>query len=335
MIKQIIFLHFVRIDRLEVILLGKHIDRTGEERLNNQGCLMRIVEYNNYRNIVVKFLDEYKAIIRTRYECFLSGQVKNPYFYKHRIGEENLNTQGCLMKIIEYNNSDDIIVEFQDEYKAKVRATYKWFLSGNIKNPYFPEVYGVGMIGNKYPSVINKKQLKEYRAWCSMLCRCFNEKVKNRHKTYKDVTCCEDWLLYENFYEWLHSQDNFEQWLNNNMWAIDKDILVKGNKLYSPETCCLVPQNVNKLFEKRSLARGNLPIGVRRNGNGFSAVCNNPLMCKNIYLGTYKTIEESFLIYKSYKENIIKQVAQKEFNKGNIIKECHDAMMSYKVEITD
>lgn len=313
----------------------QRIERLGTEKYNNQGCLMKIIEYNNYRDIIVEFQDEYRAKVHARYEHFLSGEIKNPYFYKRRIGEENINTQGCLMRIVEYNNSDDIIVEFQDRYKTKVRATYKWFLYGNIRNPYFPEVCGVGIIGNKYPSVVNKKQLKEYRAWCCMIYRCFNDDIKNRHKSYVNATCCDEWLLFENFYEWLHKQANFDKWLNNNTWAVDKDIIIKDNKFYSPETCCLVPQNVNKLFEKKSLSRGNLPIGVSKNGNGFKAVCKNPLICKNVHIGTYKTIEEAFCAYKKYKEAIIKQVAEVEYSEGNITEQCYNAMMKYEVEITD
>lgn len=56
-------------------------------------------------------------------------------------------------------------------------------------------------------------------------------------------------------------------------WALDKDILVKGNKIYSPETCCFVPQEINNLFTKRKSCRGTLPIGVKyiKENKKFSA----------------------------------------------------------------
>ena len=95
-----------------------------------------------------------------------------------------------------------------------------------------------------------------------MINRCFYEKIKEEHPTYKNVTCSEEWLLFENFYEWLHLQENFDKWYNEDKWCLDKDILVKGNKIYSPKTCCLVPQNVNTLFTKKNANRGKLPIGV-------------------------------------------------------------------------
>ena len=252
-----------------------------------------------------------------------------------RIGEENYNHQNCLMKIIEYNKSIDIVVEFQDKYMAKVHTQYSSFKRGNVKNPYYPMVYNVGRIGNKYLSNMNGKQLKEYVAWQSMLKRCFDDEYKKKKPTYKNVTCCEEWLLYENFYNWLHNQENFDKWLNGSKWEIDKDILVKRNKVYSPDTCCLVPNNVNGLFIGRSNVNKELPIGVVRSQNGlFRAKCSNQIT-GNEYTSYHSTVEEAFQAYKTHKESLIKQVAELEYSKGNITKACYDAMMSYEVEIND
>ena len=249
--------------------------------------------------------------------------------------EEKLNNQGCLMKIIEYNNSSDIVVEFQDEYKYKVKTIYVNFKSGSIKNPYYPSIYGVGCVGRKYPRSMNCENIKEYEAWKGILRRCYDNKVKNRQPTYNDVTCCDEWLNYEIFYEWLHSQPNFKQWLNGRYWAVDKDIFVKKNKIYSPTMCSLVPQNVNCLFLKREAERGKYPIGVTYRKDGFLASCNNPFTNKREELGYYSTPEKAFYIYKNYKEKLIKQVAQIEYDKGNITKECYDTMIKYEVEIDD
>lgn len=252
-----------------------------------------------------------------------------------RLNEANINNQGCLMKIIEYENCRNIIVEFQDEYKARVHTDYRAFKNGGVKNPYHPTVYGVGVIGNKYPRSINGKHTKEYDVWVSMLARCYSKKKKEKQPTYRDVSCCSEWFLYDNFYEWLHKQKNYKKWSNNKHWHLDKDIIVKGNKIYSPKTCCLVPENVNALFIKRESCRGELPIGVTKWQNKFYAHCDNPFAKKVDYLGAHDTQLEAFRVYKEYKEGIIKQVAQIEYDKNNIIKECYDAMMNYEVRITD
>lgn len=250
--------------------------------------------------------------------------------------EEKHNNQGSLMKIVECLENGKIIVEFQDDYKFKVGSLYGNFKSGSIKNPFHPSIYGVGITGNKYPRSINCKMTKEYDTWIHILQRCFDDRLKEKQPSYIDKECCDEWLYYPNFYEWLHSQPNFDKWYHGKRWAIDKDILVKRNKVYSPETCCLIPQNVNCLFLKREAERGNYPIGVRyKDGEGFIATCRNPFIDKAEDLGSYSTPERAFQAYKAYKEDIIKQVAEVEYKAGNITEECCQAMMTYEVEIED
>ena len=255
----------------------------------------------------------------------------------NRVGQERFNNQGSLMKIVEDKSSQEIVVEFQDKYKYRICTNYGNFLKGEVKNLYYPYVFDIGMIGNKYPSRINGVKTKEYKTWVAMLDRCTNQKLKEKELTYQNVTCCEEWLLYENFYEWLHSQENFKQWFNGDKWALDKDILLKGNKIYSPNVCCLVPQNINNLFLKRESVRGDLPIGVykHKKWNGYYAACKNPLTNKKDYLGGHNTPEKAFETYKQHKEKLIKQIAQIEHDKGNITKRCYEAMIKYEVEITD
>ena len=259
----------------------------------------------------------------------------------NRLGEEKFNNQGCLMKIIEYNKADDIVIEFQDDYKCHINTRYSNFISGGIINPYYPNVHGVGIVGNKYPAKIHGVHTKEYKTWRGIVSRSYGYAEKKKRPKYQDVTCCDEWLLYENFYEWLHAQENFDNWLNGELWAIDKDILVKGNKIYSPDTCCLVPLEVNSLFIKSDASRGKYPIGVYFNKrlNKFCAQISKRTKqngkMKQDFLGYYNSQESAFYAYKKAKEDHIKQVAQEEFDAGNITKKCYDAMINYKVEITD
>lgn len=89
------------------------------------------------------------------------------------------------------------------------------------------------------------------------------------------------------------------------------------------------------MFVRQDSSRGDLPIGVRKRKYGYQALCSNPYTHKTKAIGRRKTIEETFNIYKMHKENLIKQVAQEEYSKGNITKQCYEAMMNYEVEITD
>ena len=254
----------------------------------------------------------------------------------NRLGEEKINNQGYLMKIVEYHNSADIVVEFQDTYKAKIHTAYKCFVRGQVKNPHHPNVYGVGITGNKYLAKVNGKHTKEYTAWQGMLKRCFDVKYREIHQTYQSIKCCNEWLYFPNFYEWLHSQENFDKWLSGDNWGVDKDILLKDNKIYAPEFCCLIPRHVNNLFTKTNAKRGSYPVGVyfKKQMNKYCAhISNNKL--KQKHLGYFNTPEEAFQAYKSAKESYIKQIAQEEYDKGNITKQCYEAMMCYQVEIDD
>lgn len=257
---------------------------------------------------------------------YIKGSNNNSELVKERTKFKTINCQGLEMTCIEYNNAFDIIVEFENPY-YKTKNNWGNFKNGNIKNPYYPSVYGVGIVGEYLTVNKNGKRSKEYVTWCGMLERVY------RDDFYKDCSICNEWLIFENFYNWLHSQSNFDKWLNNNKWNVDKDIIVKGNKVYSPDTCCLVPSHVNTLFLKSNKARNDLPIGVRHSGNKYMAICNNSN--SRIYLGTYDNLNDAFCAYKEYKEKLIKMIAQEQYNIGNITKQCYDAMMKYKVEITD
>ena len=115
---------------------------------------------------------------------------------------------------------------------------------------------------------------------------------------------------------------------------LDKDILIKGNKVYSPETCVFVPQNINELFVKRNIDRGIYPIGVHLNklNNKYIAQCAQG-QGKIINLGCFNAPKEAFNVYKLFKEDIIKQIADK--YKILIPQKLYNAMYEYEVEITD
>lgn len=179
-----------------------------------------------------------------------------------------------------------------------------------------------------------------------MLKRCYEQAYQEKEPTYVGCSVCEEWYCYDTFYEWVITQENYEKWKEGGRgWCIDKDISIKGNKIYSPDTCFLVPKNVNGLFTNRRLHRGEFPIGVSYSDklNKFLVYCMNPFQEKSqkalrkhaTYVGMYNMKKEAFNAYKIYKENIIIRVAQEEFDKGNITKECYLAMLKYEIDIND
>ena len=267
---------------------------------------------------------------------YKNGSNDNSELIKERTGYKVINYQGLEMVCAEYKNSINIIVEFNNPY-FKTKSCWSNFIKGKIRNPNVPSIYGVGVVGDKYPTNHSRKRTKEYVCWHDLLYRVYgNNRKDSTSLRYRECVVCDEWLCYPNFYEWLHSQENFNKWLNGERWCLDKDILSKGNKIYSPETCCLVPVNVNTLFVKVDKSRGDLPIGVTYNHKRYMANCSNPIIGNTrVYLGTYDEPIDAYYAYKKYKEDLIKQIAAIEYNKGNIAKKCYEAMLNYEVEITD
>ena len=263
-----------------------------------------------------------------------------------RTGETNISNEGCAMKIVEYNNCNDIIIQFEDEHKYWLHTSYKHFKNGECKNPFFPSVYGHGYLGiDKNGNVPKTKEFKdgklcatqEYHKWQNMLQRCFDNKLKEKYPTYKDVTCCDRWLCFANFLEDFEILKNEYNWSEDETLNLDKDILHKNNKIYSLENCVLVPDWINLLFIKRDANRGDCPIGVsyHKGAKKYEARCNINGKLKN--LGLYNTIEEAFNVYKMTKEQEIKRIANDCVLKGYITQESrlYNAMISYQVKITD
>ena len=164
-----------------------------------------------------------------------------------------------------------------------------------------------------------------------MLRRCYNERELNKQPTYRGCSVCDEWHNFQNFAQWY--TDNYYE-IDGECMELDKDILHKGNKIYSPDNCVFVPQCINKLFIKCDKKRGLYPIGINydKKYNKYNVSCNNGIGTR-IGLGTYNTIEEGFKVYKNYKENYIKQIADEYKNK--IPNRLYNAMYKYEVEITD
>lgn len=263
-----------------------------------------------------------------------------------RTGEVGVSNEGCIMKIAEYNNNYDVIIEFQDEHKYRVYTQYSNFKNGQCKNPFFASVFGHGYYGvDKNGNAPKTKEFKdgklcstwEYNKWMNMLKRCFDNKYKEKRPTYKDTACCERWLYFANFLEDFEILKQEYSWNENEKLNLDKDILHKGNKIYSLENCVLVPDYINSLFIKRDAKRGEYPIGVcyNKGAKKYQAFCS--INGKQISLGLYNTPEEAFNAYKQAKENEIKRIVNDCVSKGFITKDSrlYKAMINYQVKIDD
>lgn len=253
---------------------------------------------------------------------------------EERLGEIRRNKYGTPMKIIRYDNSKNIWIKFLDEYGIEKHTDYQSFERGNTLNPYNKTICGIGYIGKTSTIDSDGKHKKSYICWKSMFVRCYSEKKQKKHSSYKMCIVCKEWYNYANFEKWYN--ENYYE-IEDKKIQLDKDILKKGNKEYSPETCMFVPQRINSLFTKCNNARGELPIGVTYNKKmkkyeaRLSMFRNNKTITK--YLGLFITPEEAFQIYKAAKEAYIKEVAEE--YKNRIPEKLYDVLINYEVEWDD
>ena len=190
-----------------------------------------------------------------------------------------------------------------------------------------PTGVGVGLNDVDFRVWVDSKPIWQYSLWTSMLNRCFSEKEKQRHPTYKDVTCCDEWLSFGNFVEWLNKEVEYKGHPIGS--ALDKDIIVKGNKIYSPEFCSFVPTAVNKLLNDCGAGRGEFPVGVYFDKCRSKFVAQLCCFGKMKYLGRYDTIEDASFAYKTAKEAHIKIVATQ--YKDALSSDVYESLMSWEV----
>ena len=258
----------------------------------------------------------------------------NDISYKDCVGKVCKSLNSGDFKIVKYNNSRNVDIQFVTTgYEATVELVQ--VKRGNVKDPYVASVFGVGVVGTKYPITVNGTLTKEYTLWQSMLRRCYSDTnvcdaYKKKYPTYEDCEVSDKFKSYEYFYEWCHEQVGF----GVEGFELDKDLLVKGNKVYSETTCVFLPKEINSVLTKSTAKRGEYLIGVswHKKGKAFVAVVNKN-KGKREYLGCFKTELEAFNAYKQAKESFIKEQANKW--KSQIDDRAYNALMNYEVEIAD
>lgn len=188
-------------------------------------------------------------------------------------------------------------------------------------------VCGVGVNNRKYLARVNGKITKEYNLWKTLLNRCYSPECQRKNPTYLGCSASENFKSYTYFHDWCQTQIGFGQ----QDFQLDKDLIFKGNKVYSEDTCLFLPKQLNLMLTSRRADRGSLPIGVSADGGKFMAKCctDNP----SRHIGVFNTPEEAHNAYKQVKEAFIK--AQAEKWKAHIDPRAFAALMAYEVSITD
>lgn len=331
-----IFLDFKRYN------MGKALKyKEGYTYVNKQGLEVIVVEYISKLNILVKFTVD-GLIVKTRYSAIKNCYPIHPnYKYSKRILDRKGIVEGKMFKtnsgwdftIEKYENSLNVHVLWQDGSRSiETMADIK---KGSIKPLNQPSVEGIGYfgVGRFVPSLYRdgeKVDPRIYAYWVRMFSRCYNpfELNKDKNSKYRDIHICKEWHNFQNFAEWAIKQKN-----NNLDFELDKDLLSNNTKIYSPETCCFIPIEINLFLIQQDV--GNYYRGVnvvkpklKNSKIGYIARCS--IKGKREYLGFYNTPEEAFAAYKNAKENYAKELAAKWKDFVDI--RVTEALLNYTVE---
>lgn len=180
---------------------------------------------------------------------------------------------------------------------------------------------GILNFGKGINDLPGTKHLKSKKCWIAMLSRCYGTESK-RHPTYIGCSVCDEWLTFSNFKRWF--DDNYVEG-----YQLDKDLLLQGNKVYSPNTCCFIPKKINTMILSPTYYNNGLPTGVSKQGNGYQTQ-----LLKNgkiVYLGYFNSIGEAFSVYKSAREAYLCEVAEKYFTEGKITERVYLALKKFKI----
>ena len=222
-----------------------------------------------------------------------------------QVGDTFTTNQGCKIKVIYYNNADDITIEFDDEHRYQTKVTACNLRRGSVRNPYFKSVYGVGFIGvGKFKIKKDGVKTIEYRVWSGMLKRCYSHKCQEKRPTYKDCIVCNEWHNFQVFAEWYVNQTHYGKG-----YELEKDWLVNNNKIYSAETCVLAPSEINNILVGSKASKNEYPLGVSfcSRFKRFKAAVS--LNNKSTHLGYFDTPEQASQAYQKAKKEYVKQKA--------------------------
>ena len=233
----------------------------------------------------------------------LNNDVKDMY-YRHLYPV----TEKQYVKLTELQNesseplSEDVIMDVINAVEYKQDGWNPW---------YYRRVYEeCGYLGMKHDY-----QEPSYLLWKNVIQRCYNKKIHIYKPEYKDKSVCEEWLNYTNFKLWY--DEHFIS-VKNNQVDLDKDLLVQGNKIYSPETCVFLLHYQNTMFESSAKDK------IYENEDGTFVIGGGKKK-------KYATLKEAEDIVCKRNQIRIESVAEK--CKGKIPMCAYEAMLNWDVQL--
>lgn len=250
------------------------------------------------------------------------GRPKETYSRCVNVGEIYESRSYGKFEVIEYKSSRDVLIRFLDTgFETRVQSSAAKI--GNVRDRLVPTHSGVGIFDNDKQDT----DKNAYKVWTDMLRRCYVNQGRSRDTAYIDCSISDEFKYYSVFQDWYKSQ------IVGEGFQLDKDLISKGNKVYSKETCCFIPSEINQALLINQSKRGEYPIGVSKHTRDgvFRAALN--IHGRRIHIGLYDTPEEAFYAYKERRESYLKSLAEKW--KEKMDERAYNALLNYEVKITD
>lgn len=157
-----------------------------------------------------------------------------------------------------------------------------------------------------------------------ILQRAYCPKYQARYPTYIGCSVSDEWLEYQEFAEWFENHE-----YSKHGYHLDKDLLLPDNKIYAPDRCVFVPQELNKLLIDNGAIRGQYPRGVYFNKERNKFMASIKINGKQKYLGLFETELDAYFSYKIAKEENVKRMALEW--RDNIASNVYDSLLKWRV----
>lgn len=212
-----------------------------------------------------------------------------------------------------------VIVQHNDEFGYIHSVRVDHLRTGNVRNPYLRQLYGVGYMGvGPYNSKENGTNTIVYNKWSNMMYRCYDQEFHIKAPYYKSCYVCVEWHNFQTFAQWYYSQPYVGPG-----YQLDKDILFRGNTLYSPMTCALIPAAINAAATPGTLQNGELPRGINMRGSKYRVKIGST------QYGTHNTLEEANEVY--IREKKLKMIYYAELYQDYIDDRVYHALLDWEV----
>lgn len=316
----------------------------GEKFRNTKGLTFEIVEYVRSHKVKVRFVEsgfEVWSAVKEIKKGSIRDWIATPLLPKPayvrtsnrarksavEVGQVYTNSLGSSYEVTEILPDAMCRIKFLDSFGYEKTVKRNDAKKG-VRNPYHRVVAGVGYVGEgEYTADKNRKV---FTLWSNMLVRCYDEESLLKQPTYLGCTVVEKWHCFQNFARWCL---NNKTYIDNPDWCLDKDVLVKGNKIYSEETCAFVPRDINNMFTLRVRKRGDCPVGVHWDSTKEKYVAQVNKNKSRKFLGYFDNPISAFNVYKKAKEAYIKEVA--EVWKEKIDYPVYTSLLNWTIEVTD